>query len=227
MSFGKVLGSVIGLTLVILFVVGCGGAPTAAPIAEAPAATPTAEPPTATPGPASTPTPASLPTPSGGLGYTGSWNDWSITWNEVEKLKNIKSGVMEQTYTPEQNGYSFLVVKTKMKNSSTKPLKTSLTAEKPVFVMDAEGKVYNLAGLQSEYLSMIAPPYMPPTDFPIADSFNSAKGGFSVAYDPGPKTWYIEATQGVEIEVKYVFVVPTDANELVMYLEGGPTVNLR
>ena len=78
MSFGKLLGLVIGLILVILFVIGCGGAPATTPVAEAPAATPTSvsptatntpEPPTATPTPippTATPTPippTATPTP--------------------------------------------------------------------------------------------------------------------------------------------------------------------
>jgi len=56
MSNRRLLGSVIGLTLVILFVVGCGAGtpepPTAAPTPAPPTATPTPVPPTATPIPA-------------------------------------------------------------------------------------------------------------------------------------------------------------------------------
>jgi len=52
MSCGKLLGSVIGLTtLVMLFVVGCGGVPATTPVTEAPAATPTPQLPTPTPTP--------------------------------------------------------------------------------------------------------------------------------------------------------------------------------
>lgn len=48
MSYGKLLGLVTGLTLVILFVVGCGGVPPVTPAAEAPVATSTPVPPAAT-----------------------------------------------------------------------------------------------------------------------------------------------------------------------------------
>ena len=51
MSKTKLLGLVIGLTLVILFVAGCGSSPVTTPVAEVPAAASTSEPPTATPVP--------------------------------------------------------------------------------------------------------------------------------------------------------------------------------
>jgi hypothetical protein len=65
MSRQKLLQVVIGLTLIMLFLVGCGTtAPT--PVSEAPAASPTPEPPTATPSPeppTATPSPEP-PTPT-------------------------------------------------------------------------------------------------------------------------------------------------------------------
>jgi hypothetical protein len=72
MSYQKLLQQMIGVTLVMLFLVGCG-APPATPVSEAPAATstpvhsvatPTPEPPTAMPTPVPpTPTPTSTPLP--------------------------------------------------------------------------------------------------------------------------------------------------------------------
>jgi enterochelin esterase-like enzyme len=56
MSYGKLSGLVIWLTLVMFSVVGCVGVPTAAPVVEAPVATPTPVPPTVAPPPAK-PTP--------------------------------------------------------------------------------------------------------------------------------------------------------------------------
>jgi pimeloyl-ACP methyl ester carboxylesterase len=62
MSYGKLLGLVIGLAWVVLFVIGCGAAPAATPAA-APPATPTPIPPTATPAPpAAQPSPTPQPT---------------------------------------------------------------------------------------------------------------------------------------------------------------------
>jgi hypothetical protein len=67
MICGKLLQPVIGVTLVILFVVGCSGVPAATPVVEAPAATPTPIPPTATltpEPPTATPVPpTATPTP--------------------------------------------------------------------------------------------------------------------------------------------------------------------
>jgi S-formylglutathione hydrolase FrmB len=66
MSYRKLLHSVVGITLVIAFAVGCASPPTAAPPSEAPAATATPVPPPATPTPtlALPPnTPAAMPAP--------------------------------------------------------------------------------------------------------------------------------------------------------------------
>lgn len=61
MSYGRLFGSLIGFTLVILFVVGCIRMPAAAPGAEAPVATPTPVPATVAPPP---PQPTSAPQPA-------------------------------------------------------------------------------------------------------------------------------------------------------------------
>jgi hypothetical protein len=96
MSYKQVLQSVIAVSLVLLFLVGCGGsAPTA--VSEAPAATPTPEPPTATPVPPTatpvppTPTPeppTATPTPAGPK--AGHWEGEPSVSFEVTTDGNIR-----------------------------------------------------------------------------------------------------------------------------------------
>jgi CubicO group peptidase (beta-lactamase class C family)/enterochelin esterase-like enzyme len=65
MSYGKLFGLVIGLTLMLLLVGGCGSAPAATPAAEAPVATATLPPTAALIAPTATPVPPTLqPTPT-------------------------------------------------------------------------------------------------------------------------------------------------------------------
>jgi enterochelin esterase-like enzyme len=67
MSYRRLLHSVVGITLVIAFAVGCAAPPTAAPVSEAPAATATPVPPpvapTSTPAPPPS-TPTAMPAPA-------------------------------------------------------------------------------------------------------------------------------------------------------------------
>lgn len=158
----------------------------------------------------------------------GSWEGWNITWNEVERLEGVTSGSFDekQTYTPEQSGYTFLVVRTTIENPTAETRETRFTAD-PVFVTDDQGQVYNLAGLQMDNTFMMAPPYLPSTDYVISQRVSWAGGAYAIAYEPVPETWYMGATAGVDFEIGFVFVVPVGASELVMRLEGGPAVNIQ
>jgi S-formylglutathione hydrolase len=60
MSYRRLLHSVVGITLVVVFAVGCGAPPTAAPVSQAPAATATPFPPPAPP----PNTPTAMPAPA-------------------------------------------------------------------------------------------------------------------------------------------------------------------
>lgn len=63
MRFQTFLQQIISMTLILLFLVGCG-APAATPTPVPPTATPTPVPPTATPTPLATDTPTPIPTPT-------------------------------------------------------------------------------------------------------------------------------------------------------------------
>jgi hypothetical protein len=112
-----------------------------------------------------------------------------------------------------------------MKNS-TNETKEIRFPKGPIVATDAEGQVYDLVGIQKRDLFMMAPPYLPSTEHVISSTESWAGGRTAVAYEPGPKTWYIGATAGVALEVGFVFVVPVDASGLVMRWEDGPAVSV-
>jgi hypothetical protein len=145
----------------------------------------------------------------------------------VEELESVTAGAFDdkQTYTPEQSGYVFLVVRTTMENPTSKTQEIRFP-KGPIVITDAEGQVYDLAGIETNNTFMMAPPYLPSTEFALSSTDSWAGGRTAVAYEPGPETWYIGATAGVNLKVSFVFVVPADASELVMRWEDGPAVSI-
>lgn len=241
MSCQKLLQQMIGVTLVTLLSVGC--VPAATPVSEAPVATSTLVlltatqtpkpltststliPPTATLTP-KPPTPTPVPPTAAPLalleGQAQPWESWDITWEGMERLDSVTSGgVDKQKYTPEQDGYVFLVIQTTMVNSSDGQLRTTFPAS-TVVATDSDGQTYNLAGLETYDTFMMAPPYLASTEYATWFTDSWAGGETAVGYVPNSETWSIEATAGVHLNVGFVFVVPAEASGVTMSLGRVP-----
>jgi len=147
MSYRKLFGSAVGLTLVMLFLVGCGAPepptptpilPTATPTQEPPTATPTPIPPTATPTPIpSTPAPASTPTlePQAHV---------MLAWHEAWNNKDIDAfmALVADDAVLDRGPYGVITGKEKIQAIVTLEMKENLKAKVSKFEVEGNQVTY-------------------------------------------------------------------------------------
>ncbi len=131
MSRQQALQPVIAVTLVMLFLVGCGS-PTATPVSEAPAATSTPKPPAATPTPEP---PTATPTPVGNLSER---TTIVLGPAEVEVIKVAESKTSPVLEKSPQAGMKFVLVELKINKMQSGQ---ELTSES-IFLEASSGKQY-------------------------------------------------------------------------------------
>lgn len=152
------------------------------------------------------------------------WDAWNFSWKTAATYPNVTVtwGQEQKTYTPEAPNDLFLAVQAEIVNTSFQTQDIRLSKD-TFYVTDKEQNTYELVGLVRSDSILMGPPYnliRPEDTLLTAEKWND--GGFvTVAYQPGPAIWFIEATPGKEFFVAFLFAVPADAYGLVLHDGNG------
>ena len=216
MSYQKLLRQMIGVTLVMLLLVGCG-APAATPVSEAPAATSTPELPAATPtleAPTLTPTPVpptATPTPSiTGFGQAEEFGPWRIRVINTDQASSIDIDIGSYEAV---EGRTLYLVELELENTAD-AASTLKVDPQQIEVVDSEGETYMSIGgapVGSTYVLHI---YQ--SGGSRSMTINPASGGPAVtlkaaATDEKTKEWTIELSGKGSAKLTMAFNIPSGA----------------
>jgi len=136
MNRTKLLGLVVGLTLVILFVGGCGGTSITTSVTEAPAGASTSEPSTVTPVPPMTELPSTTANPALGVEIPVKDSNWEVTLKAAHEKSGLRAS-NGSSYSP-KDSYTFLVIDVVFRNLDSAQETEFREDEVAVISMDGE-----------------------------------------------------------------------------------------